>query len=63
MEGSVYEGEERVITFRAATFQLVMEKVRDMAGSQVSHIIFHQLGIASSTAQPIKKPDSWALRL
>ena len=45
-EGSIYEGEERVITFRAATFQLIMEKVRDMAGSVVAKTIFYQLGIA-----------------
>ena len=45
-EGSIYEGEERVITFRAATFQLIMEKVRGMAGSVVAQTIFYQLGIA-----------------
>ena len=45
-EGSIYEGDERVITFRAATFQLIIEKVRGMAGDIVSQTIFYQLGIA-----------------
>jgi len=45
-EGSIYEGEERVITFRAATFQLVIERVRSMAGNLVAQVIFYQVGNA-----------------
>ena len=43
-EGSIYEGEVRVITFRASTFQSVIEKVREMAGSVVARTIFYQIG-------------------
>jgi predicted hydrocarbon binding protein len=45
-EGSVYEGDQRVITFRASTFQLIIEKVREMAGNIVAQTIFYQIGIA-----------------
>jgi predicted hydrocarbon binding protein len=45
-EGSVYEGEERVITFRASTFQLLIEAVRGMAGSVVTKTIFYIVGNA-----------------
>jgi len=45
-DGSVYEGEERVITFRASTFQLLIETVRGMAGSVVTRTIFYLVGNA-----------------
>lgn len=45
-EGSVYEGEERVITFRAATFQLFIDTVIAMAGSKVTRTIFYLIGEA-----------------
>ena len=45
-EGSVYEGEERVITFRAATFQLFIDTVTGMAGSKVAKTIFYLVGDA-----------------
>jgi len=44
-EGSIYEGEERVITFRAATFQSIIDKVRGMAGDIVARTIFYQMGL------------------
>ena len=45
-EGSVYEGEERVITFRAATFQLFIDTVTAMAGGVVTKTIFYLVGDA-----------------
>ena len=44
-EGSIYEGETRVITFRASTFQSIIEKVEDMAGDVVARTIFYQIGV------------------
>lgn len=43
-EGSIYEGEDRVITFRASTFQSIIEKVENIAGSVVAKTIFYQIG-------------------
>ena len=45
-EGSIYEGEERVITFRAATFQVFIDTVNAMAGGKVSKTIFYLVGEA-----------------
>ena len=45
-EGSVYEDEERVITFRAATFQLFIDTVIAMAGSKVTKTVFYLVGDA-----------------
>jgi len=45
-EGSIYEGEERVITFRAATFQLFIDTVSAMAGGKVTQTIFYLVGEA-----------------
>ena len=45
-EGSVYEGEERVITFRASTFQLLIQTVRGMTGNVVTKTIFYIVGVA-----------------
>jgi len=46
VEGSIYEGEERVITFRASTFQFLIDTVKAVAGGKATRTIFYLVGLA-----------------